>query len=42
MPADYHILFLHEVWQLQIIRHNDRVSTCGQLAATMASIKRRV
>jgi hypothetical protein len=29
MPTDYHFLILHEVLQLQISRHNDRVSSRG-------------
>ena len=30
MPNDYHFLILHEVLELQIRSHNDRVSACGQ------------
>jgi hypothetical protein len=30
MPTDYHFLILHEVLQLQISRHNDRVASSGQ------------
>jgi hypothetical protein len=30
MPNDYHFLILHEVLELQISSHNDRVSACGQ------------
>lgn len=30
MPTDYHFLILHEVLQLQISLHNDRVSSRGQ------------
>jgi hypothetical protein len=30
MPTDYHFLILHEVLQLQISRHNERVANAGQ------------
>jgi hypothetical protein len=30
VPTDYHFLILHEVLQLQISRHNERVANAGQ------------
>ena len=30
MPTDYHFLMLHEVLEVQISHHNNRVSVCGQ------------
>jgi hypothetical protein len=30
MPTDYHFLMLHEILEVQISHHNNRVSVCGQ------------
>ena len=30
LPTDYHFLMLHEVLEVQISHHNNRVSACGQ------------